>query len=86
MSISVKTLTERFGAVSVVSGHIHGQTHTLPLCVGILSNKYSFAAAFAIAPLLALLALVTLVAKSIVEWKTQQQLLADERAAVKEAA
>jgi len=75
-----------FGAVSVVSGHIRGQTNTLPLYVEILYNEYSFAAAFAIASLLALLALVTLVAKSIVEWKTRQQLLADERAAVKEAA
>jgi len=75
-----------FGAVSVVSGHIRGQTNTLPLYVEILYNEYSFAAAFAVASLLALLALVTLVAKSIVEWKSQQQLLADERAAVKEAA
>jgi sulfate transport system permease protein len=75
-----------FGAVSVVSGHIRGQTNTLPLYVEILYNEYSFAAAFAVASLLALLALVTLVAKSMVEWKSQQQLLADERAAVKEAA
>lgn len=75
-----------FGAVSVVSGHVRGQTNTLPLYVEILYNEYSFAAAFAVASLLALLALVTLVAKSLVEWKSQQQLLADERAAVKEAA
>ena len=75
-----------FGAVSVVSGHIRGQTNTLPLYVEILYNEYSFAAAFAVASLLALLALVTLVAKSLVEWKSQQQLLADERAAVKESA
>ena len=74
-----------FGAVSVVSGHIRGQTNTMPLYVEILYNEYSFAAAFAIASLLALLALVTLVAKSVVEWKTQQHLLADERAAVKES-
>jgi len=74
-----------FGAVSVVSGHIRGQTNTVPLYVEILYNEYSFAAAFAVASLLALLALVTLVAKSVVEWKTQQQLLADERAAVKES-
>ena len=74
-----------FGAVSVVSGHIRGQTNTMPLYVEILYNEYSFAAAFAVASLLALLALVTLVAKSVVEWKTQQQLLADERAAVKES-
>jgi sulfate transport system permease protein len=74
-----------FGAVSVVSGHIRGQTNTMPLYVEILYNEYSFAAAFAIASLLALLALVTLVAKSVVEWKTQQHLLADERAAMKES-
>jgi sulfate transport system permease protein len=74
-----------FGAVSVVSGHIRGQTNTMPLYVEILYNEYSFAAAFAVASLLALLALVTLVAKSVVEWKTQQQILADERAAVKES-
>lgn len=74
-----------FGAVSVVSGHIRGQTNTMPLYVEILYNEYSFAAAFAVASLLALLALVTLVAKSVVEWKTQQQLLADERDAVKES-
>jgi sulfate/thiosulfate transport system permease protein len=74
-----------FGAVSVVSGHIRGQTNTLPLYVEILYNEYSFAAAFAVASLLALLALVTLVAKSVVEWKSQQQLLADERASVKES-
>jgi sulfate/thiosulfate transport system permease protein len=74
-----------FGAVSVVSGHIRGQTNTMPLYVEILYNEYSFAAAFAIASLLALLALVTLAAKSIVEWKAQQQLLADERNAAKES-
>ena len=74
-----------FGAVSVVSGHIRGQTNTMPLYVEILYNEYSFAAAFAIASLLALLALVTLAAKSIVEWKAQQQLLADERSAMKES-
>jgi sulfate transport system permease protein len=74
-----------FGAVSVVSGHIRGQTNTMPLYVEILYNEYSFAASFAVASLLALLALVTLAAKSVVEWKTQQQLLADEKAAVKES-
>jgi sulfate transport system permease protein len=65
-----------FGAVSVVSGHIRGQTNTLPLHVEILYNEYNFAAAFAVASLLALLALVTLVVKSVVEWKAQQALLA----------
>jgi sulfate transport system permease protein len=61
-----------FGAVSVVSGHIRGRTNTLPLHVEILYNEYNFAGAFAAASLLALLALVTLVAKSVVEWKSQQ--------------
>ena len=61
-----------FGAVSVVSGHIRGLTNTVPLHVEILYNEYSFAAAFAVASLLALLALVTLVVKSIVEWKYRQ--------------
>jgi sulfate transport system permease protein len=59
-----------FGAVSVVSGHIRGLTNTLPLHVEILYNEYNFAAAFAVASVLALLALVTLAAKSIVEWKS----------------
>ena len=58
-----------FGAVSVVSGHIRGQTNTLPLHVEILYNEYQFASAFAVASLLALLALVTLVVKTIIEWQ-----------------
>ena len=58
-----------FGAVSVVSGHIRGQTNTVPLHIEILYNEYNFVAAFAVASLLALLALVTLVLKSLVEWK-----------------
>jgi sulfate transport system permease protein len=58
--------------VSVVSGHIRGLTNTMPLHVEILYNEYNFAAAFAVASLLALLALVTLVLKSIVEWKTRE--------------
>jgi sulfate transport system permease protein len=58
-----------FGAVSVVSGHIRGLTNTMPLQVEILYNEYNFASAFAIASLLALLALVTLVAKSALEWR-----------------
>ena len=57
-----------FGAVSVVSGHIRGMTNTMPLHVEILYNEYNFAAAFAVASVLALLALVTLAAKTIVEW------------------
>jgi sulfate transport system permease protein len=58
-----------FGAVSVVSGHIRGQTNTMPLHVEILYNEYQSVAAFSVASLLALLALVTLVLKSIVEWR-----------------
>ncbi len=58
-----------FGAVSVVSGHIRGSTNTIPLQVEILYNEYNYAAAFAVASLLALLAVVTLVVKSVVEWK-----------------
>jgi sulfate transport system permease protein len=63
-----------FGAVSVVSGHIRGQTNTMPLHVEILYNEYQFAAAFAVASLLALLALVTLVIKTIIEWRAGVQL------------
>ena len=58
-----------FGAVSVVSGHIRGLTNTMPLHVEILYNEYQGAAAFAVASLLALLAIVTLVLKSAIEWK-----------------
>ena len=61
-----------FGAVSVVSGHIRGETNTLPLHVEILYNEYSFQAAFAAASLLACLALVTLVAKTLVEWRSAE--------------
>jgi sulfate transport system permease protein len=57
-----------FGAVSVVSGHIRGKTNTLPLHVEILYNEYNFQAAFAVASLLTFVAIVTLVAKSIIEW------------------
>jgi sulfate transport system permease protein len=62
-----------FGAVSVVSGHIRGATNTIPLQVEILYNEYNFAAAFAVASLLALLALLTLVAKSLTERKLRQE-------------
>src|SRR5262245_57235908 len=61
-----------FGVVSVVSGHIRGQTNTMPLHVEILYNEYQFAAAFAVASLLALLALVTLLAKTYVEWRASE--------------
>jgi sulfate transport system permease protein len=63
-----------FGAVSVVSGHIRGRTNTMPLHVEILYNEYQFAAAFAVASLLALLALTTLLVKTVVEWKARRQL------------
>ena len=61
-----------FGAVSVVSGHIRGETNTLPLHIEVLYNEYNFAAAFACASLLAALALVTLAVKSLVEWRSGQ--------------
>ena len=63
-----------FGAVSVVSGHIRGLTNTLPLHIEILYNEYNYVAAFAVASLLAGLALVTLAAKSLLEWRFQDQL------------
>ena len=69
-----------FGAVSVVSGHIRGLTNTLPLHVEILYNEYNYAAAFAVASLLALLALVTLVLKSFVEWKAARDAQENEKA------
>lgn len=71
-----------FGAVSVVSGHIRGRTNTLPLHVEILYNEYNFSAAFAVASLLALLALVTLAAKMALEWRIR----AEERTARAESA
>ncbi|KQW96780.1 sulfate/thiosulfate transporter permease subunit [Massilia sp. Root418] len=61
-----------FGAVSVVSGHIRGETNTVPLQVEILYNEYNFAAAFAVASLLALLALVTLALKSFIAWRLHE--------------
>ncbi len=60
-----------FGAVSVVSGHIRGETNTMPLHVEILYNEYNFVAAFAVASVLALLALVTLALKTFIEWRCQ---------------
>jgi sulfate transport system permease protein len=68
-----------FGAVSVVSGHIRGFTNTMPLHVEILYNEYNFVAAFAVASLLALLALVTLAAKSALEWRFGAELAAVRR-------
>jgi sulfate transport system permease protein len=69
-----------FGAVSVVSGHIRGMTNTIPLQVEILYNEYNFTAAFAVASLLALLALVTLAIKSFVEWRLKLENLAPDAA------
>ena len=63
-----------FGAVSVVSGHIRGSTNTVPLHVEILYNEYNYTAAFAVASLLAFLALITLLVKTIAEWKVRQQM------------
>ena len=71
-----------FGAVSVVSGHIRGQTNTLPLHIEILYNEYQFTAAFAAASLLAMLALVTLFLKSLVEMKYKAELKAAARSEI----
>jgi sulfate transport system permease protein len=65
-----------FGAVSVVSGHIRGETNTMPLQVEALYNDYDFVAAFAVASLLTLLALVTLALKTAIEWRHRDQLAA----------
>jgi sulfate transport system permease protein len=65
-----------FGAVSVISGHIRGETNTMPLQVEVLYNEYNFAAAFAVASLLAGLALVTLMVKSLLEWRHGDELAA----------
>jgi sulfate transport system permease protein len=62
-----------FGAVSVVSGHVRGQTNTAPLHVEILYNEYNFQAAFAVASVLALLAVVTIVARTLVEWRVARR-------------
>ncbi|MDD2833932.1 MAG: sulfate ABC transporter permease subunit CysW [Methylotenera sp.] len=69
-----------FGAVSVVSGHIRGLTNTMPLHVEILYNEYNYAAAFAVASLLALLALVTLALKTFVEWRAARDASLSENA------
>jgi sulfate/thiosulfate transport system permease protein len=68
-----------FGAVSVVSGHIRGLTNTMPLHIEILYNEYQFVPAFAIASLLAMLALLTLVVKSLVEWQSKRQFIEEEK-------
>ena len=74
---NARTMGE-FGAVSVVSGHIRGETNTMPLHVEVLYNEYNITAAFAVASLLAVLALITLVLKSMLQWKTSQTLSAEE--------
>ena len=75
----------KFGAVSVVSGHIRGLTNTMPLHVEILYNEYQFAAAFAVASLLALLALATLIIKKFIEWRQTQSIASMKKSAQKEA-
>ncbi len=62
-----------FGAVSVVSGHIRGKTNTMPLHVEVLNGEYQFAAAFSIAALLVLMAVLTLIAKSVVQWRAARE-------------
>lgn len=62
-----------FGAVSVVSGHIRGKTNTLPLHVEILYNEYQFAAAFAVASILVIIAIIILILRNIVEWKSKKE-------------
>jgi sulfate transport system permease protein len=68
-----------FGAVSVISGHIRGLTNTMPLHVEVLYNDYQYVAAFAMASLLALLALVTLIVKSLLEWRYAGEISATHR-------
>jgi sulfate transport system permease protein len=68
-----------FGAVSVVSGHVRGKTNTMPLQVEILYNEYSYAAAFSVASLLALLALLTLAVKTFLEWRYAGEIAAQRR-------
>jgi sulfate transport system permease protein len=68
-----------FGAVSVVSGHIRGQTNTMPLHVELLYNNYDYVGAFAVAALLAMLALLTLILKSLLEWRYADELAASHR-------
>ncbi|MBD9628497.1 ABC transporter permease subunit, partial [Ensifer sp. ENS07] len=68
-----------FGAVSVVSGHIRGETNTMPLQVEILYNEYNFVAAFAVAALLALLALITLILKTALEIRYSAEIAASRR-------
>jgi sulfate transport system permease protein len=72
-----------FGAVSVVSGHVRGLTNTMPLHVEILYNEYNLTAAFAVASLLATLALLTLVGKLFLEWRQARELQVHDAAPAK---
>lgn len=76
---SARTIGE-FGAVSVVSGHIRGMTNTMPLHIEILYNEYQFSAAFAVASLMSLFAIITLVVKNIIEWKAKKSFEPEEGA------
>ncbi|MFC7687886.1 sulfate ABC transporter permease subunit CysW [Ureibacillus sp. GCM10028918] len=67
---NARTIGE-FGAVSVVSGHIRGMTNTMPLHIEILYNEYQFTAAFAVASLMSILAIITIIIKNIIEWKAK---------------
>jgi sulfate transport system permease protein len=69
-----------FGAVSVVSGHVRGQTNTIPLHVEILYNEYDFTAAFAVASVLTIIALLSLVGRQIVDWRAGQSAAGAHRA------
>ena len=64
-----------FGAVSVVSGHIRGKTNTLPLHIEILYNEYQFAAAFGVASILVIIAIIILIIRNIVEWKSKKEVI-----------
>jgi len=69
-----------FGAVSVVSGHIRGLTNTMPLHIEILYNEYQFSAAFAVASLMSLFAIITLIVKNVIEWKARKSFESEEGA------
>jgi sulfate transport system permease protein len=73
-----------FGAVSVVSGHIRGQTNTMPLQVQVLYDEYNATAAFALASLLAALAIVTLILKTVLEWKVSDSRSVESQAYIGE--
>jgi len=67
-----------FGAVSVVSGHIRGMTNTMPLHIEILYNEYQFSAAFAVASLMSMFAIITLIVKNVIEWKAKKSMIPEE--------